>query len=465
MPPQPMPPERNAPETKPPEARKDEPKKPLEPPAPGKASDERRAVARFRSRDRVLLAAAGGKPGTWQRVLPDAVVSSTDTLVSLPGYRSDLVTDTGVGLLLWGSLPELLDVPLNEALNIPLYESSVTLRVPPQGFDTDVELHRGRLKLTNSTSRPEAKVRLRFAGEVWDLTLVGDSAELLCDRINRYTEAMPFSPADNAEKPQTELFIACLKGAGRVTIGYRPPFELTPPPGKAWLLWDNKGSGAPEVAELPAAPPVWSDKLPTTEPSKGMATRMQQALTELSQRLSKPGAGLQVALAEARQSPQLASAVLSVFSLSGIDGAAELIDALDDPNNQVIRGVAQAVLRHWCAQRSENDRQLYALLQEDKGYTKGQAEELMQLLHGFPDEDRRNPAIYEKLFDALGSNKLPLRQLAYDALARLDPDGPAKTRFDPAGEPSARELGLDAWKRRIPPGKLPPASAGRLGAR
>ena len=110
----------------------------------------------------------------WTRVLRTADPLSwrvwTNTpLVSLPGYRSAVLLDSGVRLSLWGNLPEIWPFP-------PTYESSVILH-PADKFDADLTLDHGRIVLAN-TKDQSLKIRLRFAnpsnpgkGEIWDLTL------------------------------------------------------------------------------------------------------------------------------------------------------------------------------------------------------------------------------------------------------------------------------------------------------
>src|SRR5262249_54562846 len=120
--------------------------------------------------------------GMWQRLAPESSrVSSTDTLVSLPGYRSRIALDSGVQLVLWGNLPQQLD--------IPLFESAVVLHAPqaPEGGgapDLDFTLLRGRVWLSNHKTDKPAYVRARFRKEVWDLTL-DPGTELALDLVGR----------------------------------------------------------------------------------------------------------------------------------------------------------------------------------------------------------------------------------------------------------------------------------------
>jgi pSer/pThr/pTyr-binding forkhead associated (FHA) protein len=112
-----------------------------------------------------------GEAHPWAVLRPESRVSTAQTLVSLPGYRSLITLDSGAHLTLWGNLPEFSGSP-------PVLESVVMLHPAGAGTDLDFTLDRGRVVIANRKS-PAAPVRvhLRFLGEVWDLELPDDSSE------------------------------------------------------------------------------------------------------------------------------------------------------------------------------------------------------------------------------------------------------------------------------------------------
>ena len=127
-------------------------KKPIDKAPANEPSDRRIEVGRLSSPAVVLVERTGGaKPG-WRRIPSDGRISTDVQLVSLPGYRSDLKFDNGVGVSLWGSLPIQTDVPR--------FECAVTLHAPPEGFKADLTLDRGRLVLANPMTG-KLKVRMR----------------------------------------------------------------------------------------------------------------------------------------------------------------------------------------------------------------------------------------------------------------------------------------------------------------
>ncbi len=144
----------------------------LPPPSPVKParsnpSEEVKEVGTYINLDKwvSVLLRREGEDRPWAVLRPESRVSTAQTLVSLPGYRSLLALDGGVDLTLWGNLPEFSPSP-------PVLESVVMLHVPAAGTDLDFTLDRGRVVVANRTAPARsAKVRLRFLRETWDLEL------------------------------------------------------------------------------------------------------------------------------------------------------------------------------------------------------------------------------------------------------------------------------------------------------
>src|SRR5262249_36840713 len=83
--------------------------------------------------------------GPWQRVKVRETAYTRDTLLALPGSRTEITArNRAVRLTLAGNLPELAPVPL--------YESAVVLHAG-RDFDLDLTLDRGRIHLTNLRNR------------------------------------------------------------------------------------------------------------------------------------------------------------------------------------------------------------------------------------------------------------------------------------------------------------------------
>ena len=84
-------------------------------------------------------------------------------------------------------------------------ESAVHLHQPEAGFDADLTLDRGRIYLSNHQTKGAVKVRLRFAGEVWDLTLLDPDTEVGVDLIQAYLGDVNY--LDEAPFRSVDLFV------------------------------------------------------------------------------------------------------------------------------------------------------------------------------------------------------------------------------------------------------------------
>ena len=277
-------------------------------------SKERQEIGRYfnpvGSAPNVLVSrpAAGG---AWQRLSSNGKIMSTDRVVSLPGYHSEVRLDKGVHLILWGNEPEM--VPF------PLLESAAVLHVPAKGFDADITCDRGAFLISNHKENGPAVVRLRLQEEVWDLTLEPQT-EIGLTLWGRYT-----GPYKNGEIPNIEVFLFVLSGRATVNLHKVEYRDLRGKPEPIMLYWDNKGNGiqAPAPVRDPLAKEllnIWA-KPPATE----TVNQVQVGLNELSMRLGGTKA-VSVALAEVLQSfgtDPFRHLLLAVRCLGAIDAVPE----------------------------------------------------------------------------------------------------------------------------------------------
>jgi hypothetical protein len=439
-----MPPEKPMPEPKP-------PVKPVPPPAPmppppapvdRSPSAEVKDVGQFAGKEAVLLAAdAKG----WTKVAPDAKVRTATALLALPGSHVDLKLDSGARLTLWGGLPE--------TTGWKVLSCEVTLHAPPAGFDLDFTLDRGRV-FVSAGKMPgvPAKVRARFADQIWDLTLTDNDSEVMIES-DRLFAGEPFQKAGAREAPRTEATLGVV--AGKVTVaiaGKDTPLQA--PPGLAELHWDSK-AGLGKPVELNAAPATWAKppKLP-----RERAQEIEAAQKKLVQRVGTKDKPIDLAVAEVAQDQSRAAKVLGVLCQGALGQVTPLLDALDDPQSPEARQAAAAAVVHFIARRPGNDTPVAEQLSR-KGYGQRQQEQAERLLHGFNDAQLAEPATYEFLIDALRSDQPGVRELAAWRLRQVDPEGSAAIRYNAADPEQLREKAVAEWQRRIPAGKLPPKSS------
>ena len=221
---EPPPPKDKAPDkpVEPPPPKDKGPEKPSGPPPtpggrPAAPSKERVVAGRYMPGRPSILVQRQADQGGWKRVVPNTDVSTTDDSVSLPGYSSelDLGADGNAHVLLRGNVREFsFAFPIMDFL----MESRGELHKPEAGFDADLTLDRGRIYLSSHRLQGPVKVRLRFADEIWDLTLLEADTEIGVDLIKAYTPNIDYR---DGEKPLEAVYLAVLTGKAGVVVELR----------------------------------------------------------------------------------------------------------------------------------------------------------------------------------------------------------------------------------------------------
>jgi hypothetical protein len=397
----------------------------------------------------------------WKRLANGGQVFTTDDLVSLPGYQSelDLGPNGGARLLLHGNVPEYsAHIKMDY-----LMESAVQLHQPEAGFDLDLTLDRGRIYLSNHKPEGAVKVRLRFAGEIWDLTLLEPETEIGVDLTKVYTRGIDY----HNEEPLQEVVWYLIKGRAGVKIDYR---EFSNLPAPAFIQWDNKGPAPVPQPVLPTVLPifttVWNKTPPAgaTKPEAEQIQLMRDALLSLSGLMSEKKA-VDSALLEARQKDDAPTLqVLAIYSFGAVDAVDKLLDVLcnDDAETHASdRNAAILTLRRWLARDPENSDRLFDA-KKDTGllmkYEKrtSDAQDTLDFLHDFSEKDAARPATFDLLVQRLRSDQLAVRELAYWQLRHLSLGARSPLpRYNAGGDADQRNADADAWKALI--GKdLPP---------
>jgi serine/threonine protein kinase len=385
----------------------------------------------------ILLTRTADKSG-WQRVWPGTRLATTDSLVSLPGYRSAVQLDSGVLLTLWGNLPEFS--------RIPVLESAVVLHADP-AIDLDFTLNHGRVVVANHKPNGAAKVRLRFHDEIWNLTLLDSGAEVAMELLGL---CVPITSREGVwDVPPAVLALVGLKGDTSVKVRYQE-FQL---PVSSMVRWENIGAPSLTPERLSRLPEWYSNRL---LPQTPQAQAMSQALKELSAALPS-SLPVDFVLPRAIREGGPIRRRLAVRCLGAIGDLPNLLDALAEDKLDV-RFSAIETLRHWLGQTAAHDRKLADFLINQKHYTLRQADTVLQLLHGFSAEQWEEPTTRLILVEYLNHSKLEVRQCAHLLLCLLAPEG-NKIHYDPAGEAQQRQVGYNLWRRFISDGK-PPSKAG-----
>jgi hypothetical protein len=380
---------------------------------------------------------------TWSPVPADRSLSSGIHLMALPGGRAEIDTSAGVRLTLWGNVPELS--------RVPVMESAIRFN-PKPAADVDLTLERGRILLGNRSRKAAPAVRVASEqGEV-EITLSDPESEVALELYSRWPPGVPFTLRDSSDAPTTFMAVYVLKGDASLKVGLNH-YLMRPPPGPCYFHWDTD-TGIDPSPRKRAHLPEWAepDALKTPEAKKAQAAYQRLA----RQIASRP---LAPALNHARDSADAEERRLAVYALGAIDDLADAIDALGDSKHADVREAAIETLRNWIGRAPTKDRDLYRFLVDQRRYTAGQAEIVLQLLHGLSNEARNRADTYETLIPYLQSSKSPVRALASWYLYRWVPGAEREIPYDPAGSEAERQKAYQTWSKRLKEGKLPPKSA------
>jgi hypothetical protein len=404
-------------------------------------SAERRPIGRYpaipKQAPSVLLQRQRD-PDPWAKLRPEDAVYSGNYLLSLPGYRSTVYLENGTHLTLWGNIPEFSNFP-------PVLESTVLLLVPPPGMDVDMTLDRGRVRIANYKQKGEVHARVRFQQEVWDLTLPDNSSEVVLELWGLFPRDVPFSKEPGGKGP-----VICLglftKGRAGLSTGGRK-YELAD---ATQLTWTNRSPTVVGPDPLKQLPAWWSDRIEQTP----QAADKMIALTDLADLLSKHDDVTATIVARVQESQEQAERVLGVLFLGALDAIPYLIDALREKAHPEVRNAAVFALRHWMSRGHDYELEVFRDF-EKKAYSQADAEIIMRLLHSFSDEELKDPKTFAFLLGCLDHERLVVRDLAFQHLALLVPDGATTIQYDPNAEPDKRKPAVEQWKKLIPEGKVP----------
>jgi hypothetical protein len=383
----------------------------------------------------------------FERVFKDEDLSSRDLLVCVPGLKVEIEpASKAVGLTLWGNLPGLSDSQV--------LESAVVLH-DTRAYDLDVSLVRGRIVLTNKKAKGAAKVWLRAADAGVQLTLAEPGDSLALELYGRWPAGVPFSLKNKPADGPIRLWEAhCLKGKVAIKAG-RQEWGMAAPPGASYFYGDSVDGPAPGGPEKRAKLPPWADPKATPPAlaktvAKVVATYKGQFQTHDPEEVAE--ALWAASLKDKDKDAARATRMMIIYARGAIDDIAGLVGYLEEPKLADVRQTAVVALRHWIGARDGRDEKLYDTLRDELGYTKAEAETIMQMLHS--PFDRSQAETYETLITYLKHRKQAVRVLAAWHLYRLTTVG-KDVAYDPSAPAAERNKAVEAWKKLIPDGELP----------
>src|SRR5262245_53514718 len=155
------------------------------------------------------------------------------------------------------------------------------------------------------------------------------------------------------------------------------------------------------------------------------------------------------------QSEDKVERLLAVTLLGAIDDLPRTAAGLADAKHADIREHTVLVFRNWMGRGPGQAEKLYEAMLTEGKLTKIQAAVVVQLLFGFDQEERRDPATYQFLIELLSHKRIGVRELAHWHLVRLAPAG-KELGYDAGAADAQRDKAIAQWRAVIPPGRLPP---------
>ena len=356
-------------------------------------------------------------------VAPDELVLlSNSPVMALPGYRANALLDGKVQVHLWGNVPE--------QLQYRVLESRVKFHVPPDGFDADITLLGGRIYLKSKKNDADkkpigAKVRVRVATEVWDITLPDDKADVLIELVSWFEPGTPYARTGGS-RPKIEARVAAVAG----TVGLRAPDRFTPPvslPEGTQVTWVSAAKeGGSNVLSAPKRIESMSEseRFPQKEGErqklvKGLLTEAADLVAQknvgavISKRLDAPDPPLKP-IERDLLAPPLAiysQAALADATPAGSEYLKPLVDILKSELPWLARQAVVTALANWVARDLGNTELLHGVL-TGKGLLPDETDRLLTLLRAYVSPTKIDPPALDRLVELLADESIPVREAA-----------------------------------------------------
>ncbi len=383
---------------------------PVAPPNDGKPHE----IAQVRTTQVLVVTQLPENTGQWTRLrmkVDDLEPAMSNVpIMALPGYKADLLVDRKVIVRLWGNVPEQLPYRV--------FESRVKLHPPPAGFDADITLQAGRIYL--KSNRGAARIRIRLASEVWDVTLPDAEAHALVELISWYEPGTRYAREGGSPPKREARFAVAFGTAGFAAPARLKKFEKIPP--NQQITWDSLSDALSAPREIPAetrglllkADPLVDGELnkQLTRLLSDMANRVttREAVHVIVKNLVGPELPDDVAPRDADLVARLAiysHAALADSSAAGAASLNPLIDVLRSELPWLARQAVVTALVAWVGRDRGNTALLYPVL-TSKGLEQEDADWLLRLLRAYVSPTHPDPKRLDELVDPIPPRTRPL---------------------------------------------------------
>jgi hypothetical protein len=377
----------------------------------------------------------------WQVVDPGEDVYAGDLLFGLPGCIV-MVKDGAVAL----QFQTDFDSPF------PVLECALVLNATTEA-DADFTLDRGRVDVTNRKDSGAARVRLHAHDKAWQLDLAEPGASLAVETYGHWPRGSRFVKEPGPKDvPPAEMLFLVLKGA--VDLGFGgDQLRLSAPPGPALIQWDSQ-FGMDKAPQHRKELPPWA-----TRAGQHRTPEEQEKYRATRERFMRVAAvqGADAALDALLNSDEPIDRRVGVIAAGALDELPRLGAFFRGTRHADLLDTGILVFRHWMSRGPGQDQRMYRTLIDKLGFTPLQAESMMQLLHGFNDEELAQPETYQLLIAYLTDSRLGIRALAHWHLVRLVPAG-RDIPYNPLDDKAAQEKAQREWQKLVPPGRVPAAA-------
>jgi hypothetical protein len=223
--------------------------------------------------------------------------------------------------------------------------------------------------------------------------------------------------------------------------------RLQAPPGPTLYIWDNL-TRTPDVHRFETLP----DSLKPLTPEE---RQLVEKIAGFAKTWSAKNGPLVDTIRDATASKDPLERKAAVVAAGALDDLPGLLAVLNDQVHADARDMAILAIRHWLGRAPGKSIEMHKHLTTTSGYTPTQAKNLIHLFNGIERDKLRQPETFDLLIQALNHAKMPARELARWHLVRLVPDG-KDIQYDAAAPEPARLQAIEAWRRLIPEGQLPP---------
>ncbi|MCS7167908.1 MAG: hypothetical protein NZ914_09805 [Gemmatales bacterium] len=379
-----------------------------------------------------------------QLVRPQERIRASQRLQVWPGFRATLQLESGVTLELVGNIPELHAEPV--------LDTCLRLHNPDAGYHVDATLERGWLIITGR--KDESVIRLRVAGEVWDMLLPAGQTRVLVSvqwRLQR-----------GQEPPTSQPFLAFYTTQHGVLWRRTLPNEpstLHSVPALHLVVSDR--SLPPRRIDIPGplqtgpliSPnetlPAWAHapiKLPA-HLVDALASFQRLVTRRMLENPARPFEGARQALKEQLDDPQAppVGQRLAAYALAMCQYLDELIRLLDMRKEIPVRQAAREALHYWLGQYPQRVSELSQVAKR-LGYSEPDAALLVELLRGYSAPHRN---VAESLLRIMESNtSVALRYLAVANLRELYPH--LRDNYLPDADEQSRAKAVATIRKQLP---------------